>query len=447
MSSLSSVLLEMNRDFEALPSQPLDCEIERSQKAIYQFLLDLVQQKSAEEVLREFKALFFEYSAHPGNAEVMKALADIIITSRERDFLYMLKRCCYILINNWETQRNYPAIFKLIEVFSEINNRTRTASQIVNRLKNWLKNFVNSKDYQDLLLFLERHEHKSSKQTEPQKHWSQRYTSYLLVPQYSDAQNPIEQREAAQTLSRKLHQKFKFDLAMYATRSQLSIYQTRKLENPTALGDDVLRIIKKILMKNGYFSYTHLAQIFLKQTQELDYFDFKQALQNYILFANRSQNNQLGFQTKLSQEIETLYPERNEEKLDDFLFLRTCNRIFDCLTTQNGKEPSEVFLYFIIQGSPLTLVILLLKILLICPHSRTHLERRIAELIESYMMLPEEQCQWAIEFFEIFKIAFAIYADNDVQYSLIETQKTLPHEASEEEILDSYWVFSQCRDY
>jgi hypothetical protein len=443
----SSVLIKMNRDFEGTPSTASGFDIERSQKIIYRFLLDLVTQKSAEEVLFEFRALFFDYSAHPGNAEVMKELADIIMANRSLDFLYTLKRCCYILINNWETKRNYPPILQLIGEFSNLDKRPKTASQIVHRLRTWLKIFLKSKDYQDLLLFLERHEHKSCKKTETQNHWSQRYTSYLLVPQYVDADNPREQREAAQVLSQKLHQQFKFELAMYTTRSQLRTYRSKTLNNPTALGDEVLRLIKKILLKKGYFNYPHLAHLFLQQTQTLDYARFKQELQKYLLFSENLPTNHTGFKKTLFQSIESLYPERDDEKIDEFLLLRTCTKIFDRFTTEDGKSPSEIFLHFMIQGNPITLVILLLKLLLICSHARTHLEKRIAELIEYYKILPEEECQWAIDFFEVFKITFTIYADRDVQYSLIEMRKNLPDESSEEAILDAYWVFSQSRGY
>ncbi|MDY7015761.1 MAG: hypothetical protein SVX43_19635, partial [Cyanobacteriota bacterium] len=137
-----------------------------------------------------------------------------------------------------------------------------------------------------------------------------------------------------------------------------------------------------------------------------------------------------------------------EEELDNAILLRTCKRIVDFLTTETGQEPSEIFIYLWFQGNSLTLVILLLKLILVCPNSRTHLEMRIASLIEYYQEMSEENCQWAIKFFEIFQITFAIYADNDVQYNLIKIKEhqTENDENSEDAILDSYGIFSQCRE-
>jgi hypothetical protein len=63
------------------------------------------------------------------------------------------------------------------------------------------------------------------------------------------------------------------------------------------------------------------------------------------------------------------------------------------------------------QGHPLTVVVLLLKIVLICKPARTHLEACIADLIRYHEKSPET-CSWMINFIEIFNIIFAIYADN-----------------------------------
>jgi hypothetical protein len=63
------------------------------------------------------------------------------------------------------------------------------------------------------------------------------------------------------------------------------------------------------------------------------------------------------------------------------------------------------------EGHPLTAVVLLLKIVLICKPARIHLESCIADLIGYYDKFPEESI-WMKNFIEIFNIMFAIYADN-----------------------------------
>ncbi|MBC6421364.1 MAG: hypothetical protein GDA38_07235 [Hormoscilla sp. SP12CHS1] len=55
---------------------------------------------------------------------------------------------------------------------------------------------------------------------------------------------------------------------MYTARSE-----SRKdtPENPTNVGDGMLRLIKIILARSGQYSYVNLAEIFIQQTQGISY--------------------------------------------------------------------------------------------------------------------------------------------------------------------------------
>ncbi|MEW5857261.1 MAG: hypothetical protein AB1861_07765 [Cyanobacteriota bacterium] len=404
---------------------------------IYRFLVDIVQQWSPEAVLQEFKQLFIYYTPNAVNTDAIKALSDILFANNEEDFKNTLKRSCYILINNWETTRSYKAIKELVLLFGDLNISKSTLSPSLSKLRLWLANFIKSPDYQDLKIFAARYEEHEA------THWSHRYTSYLLVPQYANLANPVEQREAARALSQELKDRFKFELAMYTARSQSAMPREILPKNPTGLGDEVLRLIKTIVAKRGPFSYTNLANIFLQQTQALPYKNFKHSLQKYLIFSVENRNFVEVLKTKLAEKLDTVYENHHEETLDDALLLRTCNRVIEYLTTENHREPSPLFILLMSQGHPLTLVIVLLKILLICKNVRTHLETCIAELIKYYMHYPEEDCKWVVNFFEIFHITFAIYGEN-VQYNLIKMngngKKTLPNGAAE-----MYRVFSQLK--
>src|SRR5919202_1847338 len=221
-----------------------------------------------------------------------------------------------------------------------------------------------------------------------------RYTSYLLVPQYTNLNNPVEQREAARALSKKLKDQFKFDLAMYTARSQASVQKEKFPKNPTGLGDDVLRFIKMIVVKRGTFSDENLAHIFTEQTKEVNYKHFKYCLQKYLIFSVDNKDFVEVFNKKLAEKLEDLYERYHEEQVEEALLLRTCNKVIDYLTTEDQKEPSGLFILLLSQGHPLTLVMVLLKIILICPNARTHLETCIAKLIHYYIDYPEDECRW-----------------------------------------------------
>lgn len=412
--------------------------LQQSQDVIYRFLLNIVRQWPPEMVLQEFKNLFI-YQTEVAKQEVIQALYKIVFENDETEFRNTLKRSCYILINNWDATRRRKWIQDLIEAFNEPKIHEETISQNLNRIRYWLSQFVKSKDYQELKLFVSRFDSEG--------HWAHRYTSYLLVPQYMDLRNPEEQRAAAKALSKELKDKFKFDLAMYTAYTQSTARNHRQLANPTGLGDDVLRLIKRILVKRGPFSYTNLANIFLKQTHNMNYKAYKKSLSNYLLFSVKNPRIVNLFNQNLSAKLETIYSEYDEDLLNQALILRSCNRVISFLTTENREEPAELFILLLSQGNPLTLVVVLLKIILISPNSRSHLDTCVATLIQYYQQYPEADCQWIIYFLELFNITFAIYAEN-VEYNLVNMQNNANSNNSGQEKRwnwDTWRIFSQLK--
>lgn len=427
----------------------LQRDIPRAQENIYNYLLDIVKQWHPEDVLEEFRHLFIHHT-NTISSNTLPSLYEIVFANQEQEFRNTLKRACYILINNWDLSRHHRSIQKLIQLFDDPIINKQTLSPTLKRLRNWLQAFVQSRDFEELKLFAARYDDK-----EP-IHWAERYTSYLLVSQYIDLKNPLEQRQAARALSRKLKEKFKFDLAMYTARSQFAETQEKLPRNPTGLGDDVLRLIKAIVAKKGLFSYNNLANIFIQQTQNLSYEQFKQSLKKYLFFSVNQKELVYTF-SLLEEKLDNLYTIHHEKTIDDALLLRTCNRIIEYLTTENHREPSPIFVSILTQGNPLTLVVVLLKLILICRNAHTHLEARIADLIRYYEHYQELDCQWVVNFFEIFRITMAIYTEN-IEFNLVSmkqytqlpvTNVSLQNETSSNgktaPDLNAYRIFSQHR--
>ena len=254
----------------------------------------------------------------------------------------------------------------------------------------------------------------------------------MLFAQSLDQKNPKEQQESAGKISKQLKEKFKFELAMYSASST-------RYKNPTILGDEVLRLIKTIVVKKGAFGYENIANIFIKQTQNQTLQEFKESLQKYLFFSVQQQKFVETLKQQLSEKLSFWLVEHNEEIIDNNLLLRSCNRVIDYLTTENGREPASLFSLLLSQGHSLTLVIVLLKIILVCRNARNHLELRIANLIRYYDKYSEDECQWLINFIEIMNITFAIYTDN-VEYNLIKMKENEQHLN-----IDNYRVFSQLK--
>lgn len=387
---------------ETLNSSEHIGSIEAAQEIIYSFLLDIVKQQSPEIVLQEFKNLFIQ-DTDSSNSKSIQAIYEIVFANKQEDFHYTIKRSCYILLNNWIAKRKPQYIQQLIEILNDPIIRRRSLSPIIARLRNWIQLFVSSQDYQELELYAQ------TKVQQEQRKSSNRYTSLLLATQYNNIDNPIEQREAARNRAQQLKFRFKFDLAMYMARFE-SASVNHHLKNPTEVGDEVLRIIKIIAAKRDGASYTNFAEAFVKQAQQQNYQEFKQSLQKYLMCNGESQKFIDILNSTLSQKIEFLYKGYEEKKPTEAMILKTCNKLIDSLTTEDRQKPSGLLVSLISEGHPLTVVVLLIKIVLICRPTRTHLESCMADLIRYYEKYPEK-CGWMINFVEIYNIMFAIYAD------------------------------------
>ncbi|MBT9313360.1 hypothetical protein [Leptothoe kymatousa] len=406
-------------------------DIQNAQQVLYDFFLYSVQTEPVDMVLATFRRLFVDYTESSTESDLPVALYSIVIANSERQFLFTLKRVCYILINNWGIQRRPDAIKTLIEMFDDSAIQRPGVALILKRLRSWMQDFICSQDFQDLRLFAARYD-----QTQ---HWSTRYTSYLLAPQYLNLDNPLEQREAARSLSAQLKSKFRFDLAMYTAKSQMKSPPST-IDNPTVLGETAINLIKMLLLQPGRFGYDNLASLLHKQCDQIDYWNFKRALLHYLVYALPHTAITYSLRDKLPDTVLDLYRHNDKETINEALMLRTCKRIVDALTTEDGEQPSQFFSMFLAQGNPLVLVILLLKVALFCPKVQAHLELRIASLIRYYEIYSEEDCRWVINFFEVFRITFAVHTSGTM-YNLVQVGTNEPNSSS----LSTYRIFSQLR--
>jgi hypothetical protein len=427
---------------------PTGITVPQAQQVIYDFLLEIVKHWEPEAVLDEFRHLFIHHDDSV-SSETLPAIHIILFANKEQEFRNTIKRSCYILVNNWELARQFEAIQKLIQLFQNPLIHRRTLSPTLKRLRGWLQNFIASQDFEELKLFAARFS--EEKTINRPGEWTTRYASFLLVPQYINQDNPIEQRQAARALARRLKDKFKFDLAMYTAHSQSQATAYRNsIKNPTDLGDSALRLIKAIVAKRGEFSYKNLARLFLEQVKDTPYSNFKSSFPNYLLFTVKDNPIAEKIHTHLNNRLENLYTEFDRDPLDRSLVLRTCNRVIDYLMTENQRDPSPLFTLVLSQGNSLTLAIILLKIILISRNSNPYLEVRIADLIRYYENFPKSECNWVINFLEVFQVIFAIYAEN-IEYNLVKIEKSLAEQQSDGNTdlddLEDFRIFSQMLYY
>ncbi|NEQ96936.1 MAG: hypothetical protein F6K30_09460 [Cyanothece sp. SIO2G6] len=381
----------------------------------------------------------FTHSIDSFELDLGPSIHTLLTAGQVEHFCYTLNRVCYILINNWDTARKYDAIVELVEILSTSRQLSSGVSPKLRKLRSWLGAFTASKAFQQLKVYTSRYEQSP--------HWTQRYTSYLLAIQYLNPDSPEEQRQIAYSMSSSIKYEFKRNLALYTVQSEKSLKLTTsdvEVENPTLLGENILPLIKTILTKKGQYSCQNLANIFLAQAQELRYRSFKRSLLEYLIFPMTPHASIDVLSNQLSGKIGTLYSHYDDHLVSESIRLRTANRVIEWLTTEKQGQPSAIAQLLLAQGRALTLAVLLLKVVMISPKSQAYLEARIGNLVEYHQGLPEEECQWLIQFLEILRVTFTIYSDRTVNYSLVSMpSKTTAKSAKSANLnLNSYRIFS-----
>lgn len=92
------------------------------QEKIYSFFVKIVNKYDPEDVLIEFKSVFLDCLVLK-KLDLTLGIYDVFIDN-EHHFRNTLKRCCYILVNNWESNRKHKYTQALIEL---IDNYKSTA--------------------------------------------------------------------------------------------------------------------------------------------------------------------------------------------------------------------------------------------------------------------------------------------------------------------------------
>ena len=334
--------------------------IEQAQKRIYEFFLDVVRCKSPDLVLVDFRNLFINFN-DGNNPEITHALDQILTAYNEKEFFYTLKRCCYILINNWTVSNKRDYIQSLIDTFNHHSIHKKPKSLKLRTLRIWLQIFVKSEDFQSLKLFTLHLED----QVNHDQNWGNRFASYLLAYQYTNPSSSQEQRQAANLLAQKMKDKFKFDLAMYTARIGTQSSPQNHSTNPTSLSNNVINLVTLMLTKKSVLNCQQLAINFLENIQNLSYQEFKFGLLKYIDFSMADAEISETVQTKLHHGLRDLSSNYHDDPVSNLLILKTAKYLISEITISDRDQPTELFNILLHHTNPINLVMLLVKLLLL----------------------------------------------------------------------------------
>ena len=404
----------------------------RPEDQLYNHFLQCTKTESSDQIIERFRHLFIKGTGYEDHS--IKVALDKIVDSKiaEKEFLFILNRCCHIIINQWQMQSNLkPDIPKLVAEFDYILPPGGAHSRNSRKLRQLVKNFAQSEQYiklQRLARLIAQEKVNQSDQSEYVGNLIQRYP-YLHQHCLVSEDSSYEFKRTIKKMQTKIQHKYEVNLSQYVTNRVRMIETVRKykalnkkripkkiiqpIKNPTLLSDrDLDRAIHHYIGKVelGY-TYRDLSQHFLTHTsQTQSYQVFKHDLYEYLITSIDSQYGKHQFNQKLYHYLQNILPDFHNQRFNEFLMIRTCSQLFKFLVVDSQNNPEHYLFTDLITNLGETKVVgLLLKIVLLCNKIKPYLEKRFSILFGHYESFNKTGVPWLVRSLENLQIAFSIH--------------------------------------
>lgn len=157
----------------------------------------------------------------------------------------------------------------------------------------------------------------------------------------------------------------------------------------------------------GKENHEDITYQFLTQTQNNTFGIFKLNLFTYLIAVIPVVPRTDEFKLELWHRIENLMPDHHDQILTPYLLAATCRNLFQFLTVESTQNLNHQILVDLINNlNPLLVAELMLRILLLCPPRRVHLERRMRLLFHHYAHHNQSEVSWLIQLLEYLNLAY-----------------------------------------
>ncbi len=400
-------------------------ETKDEEQVLYDYWLDRVRTDSPEELIEDFRRLFIEGRGYQ-EAPIYLALERLVkAKDAEIRFYYFFNRCCHILVNRWQMQSTcQPAILELVSLLDNLPSPGPGHYSTANTLRHLVKKFTLSDDYVKLQRLARIISSQYSEETAPCVGTLINRYPYLYDHCLLSDESPREQRQTVRRIKVKTERCFEVNLSHYVTY-QVRLGQVahtpktseeagriiQPVKNPTLLNDKELnRALKHYLgTVAGNYTYKELSQNFLANTVYTPtYKDFKNDLYDYLITSLDYGKGQ--FNQKLDDILQNTLPHCDQQKPSEFLRLRTSSQLLNYLVVESGQKPDHYIFMDMITNMGVTRTVgLLLKLILICPQAKPHLDKRFAILFNHYESYSCDQVPWLVKSLENLQVAFSIH--------------------------------------
>jgi hypothetical protein len=214
--------------------------------------------------------------------------------------------------------------------------------------------------------------------------------------------------EAIEQLQATTQQRFERQLSRHVI-AQMQAHK-QQVPNPTRVSQFGLQIALDRFTGNVWGRETHkdLADRFLRQAHQETFASFKRNLHSYLMASIPNNASSQSFSHQLHHSLEKFLCDQNDQQLNTFLLTATCRHLFKFLIVEGSHNLEHKRLLNLVHSlNPFTVAELCLRILLLCPRSQCHLDKRLALLFQHYAQQPQTEINWFIQLLEYMNLAYA----------------------------------------
>ena len=411
---------------------------------VYEYLRQCAAIQPPPELIQKFKHLLQNNKTE--DPQVSQALENIV-SGDEKQFYTFLSQCFYTIFDSWLDQPEslvyLNPLLKTLDTISQTNSYNRRRKHLVQIIKNYQQ----SESYQQLklliviinppdtisslenngnsLVTIESSGNNNSSPTPIVLTYLIRYP-YLYqyyLPQDLETPSLIEfinqlQRDRQQDfeilLSKHIIYRFRLrQLAKMKMMAKGAGKMITKAENPSLLSERAFRVALNQYLGKIDQDKTLLerSQRFLAENEHRQtYRVFKQDLYHFLTSNIKPRNNTYQFSSRLKQKIVEIFPQANDKPLNRTHILQTCRQLYSFLVIDpaSNNNPAQ-FAELVANLGTAQVMMILVKIVLICPESKADLEKKIYWIATHYQHQTITQIPWLLKSLEHLLIAFSIY--------------------------------------
>ncbi|MEO1067984.1 MAG: hypothetical protein AAFW95_02535 [Cyanobacteria bacterium J06638_6] len=384
------------------------------EERLYQHWQYWRKQESSEALIERFRQLFLDVANYSDLATASALLKLAEQDTADREFKYVLNRCCYTLINFWYTQpREHWAIPSLVKVFEDL-----PPSQVPNsgaqKVYTLVREFVKTEQYASLVRLQQ--VMTPQRETIPAKADEQllarriRHYPFLYDNSLLTKDSGQEQKQNINDLRRRAETDLGIRLARYHAQKQIP-GRSAQLVNPTLL--DVAGLDEALSFYTGKANgRTHRDQArwFATYSKTVRSFrDFKDEFIDYLIHpivAAEPKYSGNHFTRNLRQYLRETLAEFDDQPLNSFILVETCRRLLNFLVVDSPNRPVFRNFRHLVNDVGHTLTMgLLLRLVLFCSAAKPWLERCFSVLFNVHERRTCKEVPWLVTSLEHANVA------------------------------------------